>query len=244
MPPKKSIVQEKPTSKVVKEVIVEKVSDNDSDSGDETEISEDEDENEDADEEESENEAENQSENKKETSKDIKEKLKKLTHEEILLEVENLNKENVQLDNEITDLDKQRLSKDRLRIMNRKKLNKLVLLLPKAYTDGCNKARKEKTRRTNSARSGILKEKVVPPILIKFLNLPENDLKSQSKLFHLMNEEFKKKNLKNGQQTILDKDTAETFGYKEGHIIEFKDHQRFLSDILNGDKKKTNEVSL
>jgi len=227
MPPK---IQSKPIKQ-----IVEELSENDSNSDNETEITVDE----------SDDELDNNAvEEKKDTNKELKEKLKKLSHEEVLTEIEILNKENIQLDNDINDLDKLKLTKDRLRNSNRKKLNKLISLLPKAYTDGCNKARKEKVRRTNSARSGILREKEVPQVLIKYLNLPDNDVKSQSKLFHLLNEEFKKRNLKRGQQTALDKYTAELFGFKEGHIIEFKDHQRFLSDILNNEKKKTNEVSL
>lgn len=230
MPPKKSVNQEKPAKQPQKQVVVEDVSENEV--SDESSEASDEDESDD------------DVEDKKDTAKEIKEKLKKLTHEEILLDIENLNKENLQLDTDINELDKQRLIKDKLRIANRKKVNKLFSLLPKAYSDGCNKARKEKTRRTNSARSGILREKPVPPVLIKLLDLPENDVKSQSKLFHLLNEEFKKRNLKQGQKTVLDKETAELFGEKEGYTIEFKDHQGFLSRILNGDKKKTNEVSL
>jgi hypothetical protein len=238
MPPKKSVTQEKPIKQVQK-VVVKEVSENE-DSGDEIEMSDDES---DDDEEDDENESDDDVEDKKEV-KEPKEKVKKQTHEEILVEIDNLNKENTQLDTDISELDKQITTKDKLRIANRKKVNKLYSLLSKAYIDGCNKARKEKTRRTNSARSGILREKPVPAVLIKFLKLPENDVKSQSKLFHLLNEEFKKRNLKQGQKTVLDKETAEIFGEKAGYTIEFKDHQGFLSRILNSDKKNSNEVSL
>jgi hypothetical protein len=216
------------------EVIVETVSEDD---GSETEISESEEEPESESEEESEEES-GSAKNKK------KEKVsKKLTFDEIFQEINIILEEETKLEAEIVELDKTLILKTKKRSVLRKEKNKLLNLLPKAFTDGCNKAVKEKKKRTNTSRSGILKENPVPPILIKFFGLKENTLLPRPKVFHLLNEKFKELGLKKGQDTFLDKKTAKLFGVEEGHVIKFKEHQTFLANIYNNAEKK-NEVSL
>lgn len=231
MPPKNA----KKTSKK-EEVVVESASE---DEGSETEISESE-----SEESEAESEPESEVEETEKDKKDKKDKTsKKLPFEDIIKEINIILEEENKLEAEIVELDKTLLLKTKKRSVLRKEKNKLINLLPKAFTDGCTKAVKEKKKRTNTSRSGILKEKPIPPVLVKFFGLKENTVLARPKVFHLLNEKFKELGLKKGQDTILDKKTAKLFGVEDGHVIEFKKHQTFLANIYNNAEKK-NEVSL
>jgi hypothetical protein len=170
-----------------------------------------------------------------------KEKSKKLTHDEIITEINNILESESILENEILELEKILTTKLKLRTNYRRMKNKYIGLLPKAYIDGLNKARKEKKKRTNNSKSGILAEHPIPPILLKFLNLPENTLMMRPKVFSLLNNKFKELGLKKGQETIIDKKTAKIFDIEEGHIIKFQDCQKFLADIY--DKANNNKVN-
>lgn len=234
MPPKNT----KKTSKK-DEVIVESVSEDD---GSESEISDSESESESESEvEESGVEPESEEEEEKKEKKD--KTTKKLSFDDIIKEINIILEEENKLEVEIVELDKTLLLRTKKRSVLRKEKNKLINLLPKAFTDGCTKAVKEKKKRTNTSRSGILKENPVPPILVKFFGLKENTLLPRPKVFHLLNEKFKELGLKKGQDTILDKKTSKLFGVEDGHIIRFKEHQTFLANIYNSVEKK-NEVSL
>lgn len=173
-----------------------------------------------------------------------KEKPKKLTHDEILSEINKvLESENI-LENEISELEKILTTKFKLRTACRKTKTKYIGLLSKAYIDGLNKVRKEKKKRTSNSKSGILAEHPVPPILLKFLNLPESTLLMRPKVFSLLNNKFKELELKKGQETILDKKTAKIFGFEEGHVIKFQECQKFLADIYEKANNKAREVNL
>jgi hypothetical protein len=173
---------------------------------------------------------EKQPKKEKPTFKQVLDELERLQAEEkkILVELSNLNKQ-------VKALELQKASNDRL-------VNKQVALLPKAYEDGITKARKEKKKRTNNARSGILKEAPIPELLIKFLDLKEGTLLARPAVASRLNNKFKDLGLKKGQDTILDKKTAKMFGLEEGHVIRFTQVQTFLKEIY--DKEKTNEVAL
>jgi hypothetical protein len=173
---------------------------------------------------------EKQPKKEKPTFKQIHDELERLHAEEkkILVELTNLNKQ-------VKALEVQKASNDRL-------VNKQVALLPKAYEEGINKARKEKKKRTNNARSGILREAPIPELLIKFLDLKEGTLLARPSVASRLNNKFKDLGLKKGQDTILDKKTAKIFGLEEGHVIRFTQVQTFLKEIY--DKEKTNEVAL
>jgi len=170
---------------------------------------------------------------KKET---LKEKLKKLSFDEMFLEITNIINEEIQLESEVSELNKQLIIKEKRKNVIRKQKNKLLVLFPKIYIDGCNKARKEKKKRINKSQSGILKENAVPSILIKFLKIPEDTLLMRPKVFSLLNNKFKELGLKKGQDTILDKETANLFGLPVGHIIGFRDCQNFLAGIYRDAK--------
>jgi DNA repair exonuclease SbcCD ATPase subunit len=251
MPPKKATNNE--NKPVKQEVIIEDVDDSsDSDDSDVSDDVSDEEEDEDEDEEaenEDEDEACDQVEKVNNTSKEAKEKVKKMTFNEICVEIDALTKQEQELDSEIKTHKEKQNALEKKRNAIKKSKNKLIGLLPKAHIDGCNIARKEKKKRTNSSKSGILNILPVPPILIKFLEIPENSLMERPKVFSLLNNKFKDLKLKHGQETILDEKTAKLFGLKEGHKIEFKQYQTFLAKIytdagIKSEKKISTEVVL
>lgn len=180
-------------------------------------------------------------ETKEPVAKEVKQKP---TFDGCFSEIDTINKEELKLDAEINELHKSLDFKLKQKKALQKQRNKIFNLLPKSYEDGCNKARKEKKKRTNASRSGILKESPIPPILIKFLELQEGTLLSRPKVFSLLNNKFKELGLKKGQDTFLDKKTAKLFGLEEGHKIEFKMCQTFLAELYNAEKAKSTEVSL
>jgi len=251
--PKKAIIEQvkKEDKKVVKgSVIVEDVNESDEgsdvesnvESNVESDVESDEGSDVGSDVESDEGSDEEESESKDKTDK--KEKPKKLTHDEIIIEINKILEAESTLENEINELEKVLLSKTKLRAAYRRAKNKNIALLPKAYLEGCNKARKEKKKRTNSSKSGILAEHPIPPILLKFLGLPDNTLMMRPKVFSLLNNKFKELGLKKGQETILDKKTAKLFGFEEGHVIRFQECQKFLADIYEKANPKTTEVVL
>jgi len=246
MPPKKAVNDDTKASKKdtkkeeVKKIVVEEESEEEV--AEEEEDSEEEESEEEESAEESEDEEEDGEDKDKTTEK--KEKPKKLTHEELLVEINKVLEAETILENEISELEKVLASKIKLRATYRRSKTKFIGLLPKAYQDGLNKARKEKKKRTNSSKSGILAEHPVPPVLQKFLGLPESTLLMRPKVFSLLNNKFKELGLKKGQETILDKKTAKLFGVDEGHVIRFQDCQKFLADIYEKANSKNTEVVL
>ena len=145
----------------------------------------------------------------------------------ISVEIKSKEKEKNELEKKKNDLDKQ--------------LHKLLIQLPKVYSDDINKARKEKKPRAPSV-NGILKLNPVPPVLIKFLGLNDNELLQRPKVMSLLNEKFKTLGLKQGQTTILDKKTAKIFGLNEGHEIKFTEFQTFLKNIYDSVSKTEVEL--
>jgi hypothetical protein len=225
----------------IKEVIVEtEDSDMDSDilsddSDIESEVSE---------EPEVESEEEKEDEKNKE-SKDKKDKLKKYTHKELTTEL-------ISNEEKISELKTKLVEhEDAINIITRdinarRRANlKFIKLLDKAHEEGLNKARKEKKKRNVTQNSGILKNKPIPPVLIKFLDIKSDVTElPRTKVMSLLNNKFKELGLKQGQHTFLDKQTAKIFGKEEGFKIEFNYFQRFLKNIYEEAEGKSNEVSL
>jgi hypothetical protein len=177
-------------------------------------------------------------EEKTDIKKDAKEKLKKLTFDEIYTEIDSLYRRDTVLDSETAERKKLQVVSDKEKSSNKKSISKLFSLFPKARDDAVNKARKEKKKRTNTSSSGILKETSVPLMLTEFLGIPSDTLMMRPKVFSLLNNKFKELNLKQGQITVLDKVNADYFGYEEGHVIEFKACQKFLANIYDVEKAK------
>ncbi len=227
----------KPVKKAVKKEIIVESEVEESEEESEVEI-------EDSEESESEESEEEESGETEDKTIEKKEKPKKLSHEELLSEINKIIESENAVESEISELEKLLLTKTKLRNSLRKSKTKYIGLLPKAYVDGLNKARKEKKKRVNNSKSGILAEHPIPPILLKFLNLPDNTLMMRPKVFSLLNNKFKELGLKQGQETVLDKKTAKLFGFEEGHKIKFQECQKFLADIYEKAKVKATEVTL
>lgn len=119
---------------------------------------------------------------------------------------------------------------------NHKQIRKLYSGLGKQHQDEL----KDKPKRTNTSKSGILKDTPIPPVLIKFLGLEDGVMMPRTKIMSLVNTKFKELGLKEGQKTTLDAKTAKLFGLKSGHEIGFSDFQRFLADIYDSAFKKNN----
>jgi hypothetical protein len=225
----------------IKEVIVETEdsdldSDIESDDSDiESEVSE---------EPEVESEEEKEDEKNKE-SKDKKDKLKKYTHKELTSElisneekIGELKSKLVEHEDAINTITKE------INAIRRTNL-RFIKLLDKAHDEDVTKARKEKKKRNITQNSGILKNKPIPPILIKFLDIKSDVTElPRTKVMSLLNNKFKELGLKKGQETVLDKPTAKLFGKEEGFTIEFKYFQTFLKNVYEESEGKSNEVSL
>lgn len=158
-----------------------------------------------------------------------KEKKEKLTFEQIISDMKDCRLNITQNNEKIYKLEKEiKLFQDTNKY-NEKQITKLLNFIDKAHEESINKAKKEKKKRTNSGRNGILKPLPVPPILAKFLKINENDLLERTKIMSLLSTEFKNRGLKNGHVTILDKQTASELGVSEGYMIEFKNFHTFIS---------------
>jgi len=184
-------------------------------------------------------------EEKEEEVKDKKDKLKKYTHKELTSElilneekISELKSKLVEHEDAINTITKE--------INARRRTNlKFIKLLDKAHDEDVTKARKEKKKRNITQNSGILKNKPIPPILIKFLDIKSEVTElPRTKVMSLLNNKFKELGLKKGQETVLDKQTAKLFGKDEGFIIEFKYFQTFLKNVYEEAEGKSNEVSL
>jgi hypothetical protein len=209
------------------EVEVEDVSDSESESGSESE-SEDESDNED----------------KKKSSKDKKEKPKKFSHKELTTELLSNEEKISKLGNEIDELETKLRGCVRDQNALRRTNLRLMKQLDKAHDDDVNKARKEKKKRNVTEDSGILKNKPIPPVLIKFLDLKDGTELPRTKVMSLLCNKFKDLGLRKGQDVHLDKKTAKVFGKDDGYVIEFKYFQRFLKTVYEEAGLKTTEVNL
>ncbi len=215
------------------DVKVEDVSDDESDSGSESESESD-----------NESESESEDEGKKKGTKEKKEKPKKLSHKELTTELLSNEEKISKLEAEITELETKLKGCVRDQNALRRTNLRLVKQLDKAHEDDVNKARKEKKKRNVTEDSGILKNKPIPPVLIKFLDLKEGTELPRTKVMSLLSNKFKELGLRNGQDVKLDKKTAKLFGKEDGYVIEFKYFQRFLKTVYEEAGMKTTEVSL
>ena len=236
-----SVKSKTPVKELVKEPVKEPVKE-ESESEEESENESDDD---------SDNESEKESENETETKekeekeeKEKKEKKEKPSFTQIMVDIDAdrilISNNKLSIDNlekEIKNLEKQIVIAD-------KRITKNLVLLPKANEDAINKARKEKKKRTNTTRTGILAPLPVPSVLTKFLNIPDDSIYDRTKVMSLLSNKFKDLGLKNGQVTTLDKKTAKIFGLEEGHKIEFKQFHSFLKSIYESAENKSTEVKL
>ena len=179
-----------------------------------------------------------------ENNKNKKEKPKKYNLKELISLIDIQLEIQSNSDNIISELTKELIKQVKISTTCRKNIEKLNKLMPKAHDDDINKVRKEKKKRKSNIKSGILAEIPVPQILLNYLDLPESSILSRTTVFSLLNKKFSQLKLKNGQETILDKDNAKIFDVPEGYVIKFEQFQTFLANIYEKANIKTNEVIL
>ena len=164
-------------------------------------------------------------------------KKEKETFENIMKQIKD-EMEFIKLSNkDINELDKQLKLKEKEKHEHNKKMNNLLKTLEKAHADEIIKAQKRPKRKGN-VNGGFNKEHPVPEILRVFLGLPENVTMSRPKVMSALSNKFKDLKLKNGQNTVLDKTTAEQLNIPngDGKLVKFGEFQLFLSSFYNNNK--------
>ena len=195
----------------------------------------------------SEDEQEQEDEDKQDQDQKVpKEKKSKISWDECVAEWEKNEadiKENL--------LDKKKLE-EALHVNNKqrneleRKSARIFVQMSKSHVDEVNKAAKEKPKRKGNKDGGFNKLVPVPPKLIKYLGLEEGILMSRPKVMSALNDKFKDSGLKEGQKTILDKETAKALGKEKGRVIEFTGFQSFLKEFYEEafPEGNTNNVEL
>ena len=161
-------------------------------------------------------------------------KKEKETFENIMKQIKDEMECIKQSNKDLNELDKQLKLKEKDKHEHTKKMNNLLKTLEKAHSDEIIKALK-KPKRKGNVNGGFNKEHPVPEILRVFLGLPENIVMSRPKVMSALSNKFKDLKLKNGQNTVLDKTTAEQLNIAngDGKLIKFGEFQLFLSSFYN-----------
>ena len=230
---KAPVVEEPVVKKPNKKVIVEDVNSDNDDDGSEVEESDSDEDNE-------------EEEKADDNNKEPKEKKPKITWDQCVVEWEKNEadiKENL--------LDKKKLE-EALHVNNKqrneleRKSARIFAQMGKSHVDAVNKAAKEKPKRKGNKDGGFNKLVPVPPKLIKYLGLEEGILMSRPKVMSALNDKFKELGLKDGQKTVLDKESSKALGKEKGRVIEFTGFQSFLKEFYEEafPEGNTNNVEL
>jgi hypothetical protein len=180
-----------------------------------------------------------ESENIIETETSSKKNKKTFIFSDEFSKLENLKKEELEFMSDKIELSKDHDEKikdvnSRLK-KNRTEQKNIFERLHTLHSKEIKSASKEKRKRNGKNTGGFNKEQIVPKLLSTYLGLEDDTLLSRPKVMHLLSEKFKKENLKDGQQTILDKKNATALNKSEGFKIEFKDNQTFLAGFYNSE---------
>jgi len=227
-----------------KKIIIEEVIEDNEEEDEDEDFDEDEDDDEDGDEEQSENEVGSEEEDEKQESK---EKKAKKSYLELSTEFGNCNAKIKLVDSEISEIEKQLKTLEKNKHELERTRNKVHVLMDKAHDDEVKKATKEKPKRKGNKEGGFNKPKLVPPVLCKFLKLEADTLLPRPAIMKMMNNAFKEKGIKEGQDTTLDAATAKALGKESGRVIGFKEFQSFLKEFYNEafpEEAKKNMVNL
>jgi hypothetical protein len=182
----------------------------------------------------------------------IKDKIKKLSFNELTAEIINLNNEKqtnktkiLELEKQINILKKEENNLDKI-------INKYIYSLDKKYEDNLKiESKKKKVRNTNS-NSGICKESIVPTVFCKFLGLPDNTLHTRTNLVKLFHQKCTELELKKGNIITFDKKTASLFNVETNYTIgiftksgdDATNCQTFIAKYYRDFEKKNNSVVL
>ena len=138
------------------------------------------------------------------------------------------------INKEIGELEKTLKIKIKERNDHERQLNNTLKLLGKTHSEEVTKALKERPKRKGNVNGGFNKEHPVPEILRTFLGLPENAAMARPKVMSALNNKFTELNLKEGQNTTIDKATAKALNLGkagEGKVIKFTEFQTFLASF-------------
>jgi hypothetical protein len=196
----------------------------------------------------SDNETESESDSDNQDKK-LKEKKLKESFDELSKKFDILQLSHKSVDKEILEINKLLKSKEKIRNDIERQQNSILKLLFKTHSDEVIKARKEKPKKTkkNLTNYGILSLQPVPEILIKFLDLNEEEkcLTRPSVMSKLSNK-FVQLGLKKGQNTTLTKEVVKELELDKSYIdkvIKFTEFQTFLKGFYPT-KEEKNTVSV
>lgn len=163
----------------------------------------------------------------------IKEKKHKPLFIDLMVSI-NLDTEEIKiLKKEIIDNKKSlEVKEKKLNNLEKQRDNNIKQLTKSHHEDIIKISKEKKKRKVGSSVSGFNQEKPIPEILIKFLGLEPGTSLSRPKVFSAFNNKFKELNLKNGQNTTLDKATVKALCLNEsyeGKVIPFNEVQTFLA---------------
>lgn len=190
---------------------------------------------------ESDSSSESSSESEDEQDKKIKEKKLKESFSELTNRLDVIQSSIKSVDKEIGDIEKSLKTKNKDRNDLERQRNLILKVLSKTHNDEVSKARKEKTKRKGSSNSGFNKEKPVPEILIKFLDLEEGSCLARPQVMKKLNNKLVELGLKNGPDTVLSKEVIKELNLDKSYIdkvITFGGFQTFLATFYQNDKDK------
>ena len=197
---------------------------------------------------EDETEDESESESEEVQEKKSKEKKSKESVKEILTQVDGYLLDIKSIDKEILEIKKLLKIKEKKRNDIERQYHSKIKPLSKLHSDEVTKARKEKTKRkVKNPTGGFNSLQPVPEILIKFLNLSEEDkCLTRPQVVSKLSNKFAQLGLKKGQNTTLNKEVVKELGLDKSYIdkvIEFGKFQTFLKGFFPT-KEEKNTVSV
>jgi hypothetical protein len=181
------------------------------------------------------------SESEDEQDKKIKEKKLKESFSELTNRLDVIQVSIKNVDKEVCEIEKSLKAKNKERNDLERQRNLILKVLSKTHNDEVSKARKEKTKRKGSSNSGFNKEKPVPEILIKFLDLEEEACLARPQVMKKLNNKLVELGLKNGPDTVLSKEVIKELNLDKSYIdkvITFGGFQTFLATFYQNDKNK------
>lgn len=188
-----------------------------------------------------------ESESDENLGKKIKDKKSKETFDELLKKLDVVQSTIKIIDKEILQINKNLKIKEKTRYDYERQRNSILKFLPKTHNDEVTKARKQKTKRKGNAEGGFCSLQPVPEILIKFLDLKEDEkcLRRPQVTSRLSNK-FSTMGLKKGQETTLNDKVVRELGLDKsyiGKVINFGEFQTFLKGFYQV-KEEKNVVSV
>jgi len=194
-----------------------------------------------------ESDSETESESDDNQDKKLKEKKSKETFEENIKKLDILQSNIKTINKEISEINKNLKMKEKILNDYERQRNSIIKILPKAHHDEVVKAQKKKTKRPGNAKGGFCSVQPVPDILIKFLDLKDDEkcLRRPSVTSKLSNK-FSEMGLKKGQETTLNEKVVKDLELDKsyvGKVINFGEFQTFLKGFYSV-KEEKNTVSV